>query len=174
MTDGSADVSVSLGNGCAPREIGRGMATRATLVWALAESEVAQALWCDLVVRARLLTETGVVLKVASVTVMPEVGSSAADEGPQLQGTSCMPSHVRVGFTSVPRWARLSAGDSLVESMSEPVDPQDDGVSTEFLVSHLDFARAVLTQKPLVLSGARFDTSLSVGGVELEAEPPDP
>jgi hypothetical protein len=46
--------------------------------------------------------------------------------------------------------------------------------SSEVHLSHLDFARAVLTRRPIVIGGTALTTSLSVGGVELEVEPSDP
>jgi hypothetical protein len=104
---------------------------------------------CDLVVRARVVTETGTVVKAASLSVLPLVGSSSADEGPQLQGTSSSTEGITLAFGS-----------------------------GELAISHSDFARAVVLQRPLVFEGASFPTSLSVGGVELQVEhsivAPDP
>jgi hypothetical protein len=42
--------------------------------------------------------------------------------------------------------------------------------SGELSVSQVDFARSVVMRRPLVFEGASFDTSVSVAGVELEAE----
>src|SRR5579862_5644446 len=74
MNEGSADVWLSVGEACGSAEIGRGMANRSSFVWALAADEVALAMKCDLVVRARVVTETGMVVKAASLSVSPIVG----------------------------------------------------------------------------------------------------
>jgi hypothetical protein len=149
MSEGSADVSLLLGEACGSAEVGRGMANRSTFVWALAEDEVALAMKCDLVVRARVVTETGMLVKAASLSVLPLVGSSSDDEGPQLQGTSSSTEGITLAFGS-----------------------------GELAISHSDFAHAIVLQRPLVFEGASFPTSLSVGGVELQIEPdvvaPDP
>jgi hypothetical protein len=149
MSEGSADVSLLVGEACGYAEIGRGMANRSTFVWALAEDEVALALKCDLVVRARVVTETGRVVKSAPLSVSSIVGSSGADEGPQLQGTSSSAQGIVLAFGS-----------------------------GELAISQLDFARAVVLQRPFIFEGASFPASISVGGVELQVEPdvvaPDP
>ncbi len=141
MREGSADVSVSVGKACGSTEVGRGMANRSTFVWALAEDELALAMKCDLVVRARVLDETGVVVKSASLSVSPLVASSG-DEGPELQGTASSEEGVSLAFGS----GALS-------------------------ISRADFARSVLMRRPIVFEGASFDTSISVAGVDLEADP---
>jgi hypothetical protein len=141
MREGSADVSVTVGKACSSTEVGRGMANRSTFVWALGEDEVALAMKCDLVVRARVREETGVVVKSASLSVSPLVASSDTDEGPQLQGTSSSENGVILAFGS-----------------------------GELSVSQVDFARSVVMRRPLAFEGASFDTSVSVAGVELEAE----
>jgi|SRR5580658_1817182 hypothetical protein len=141
MREGSADVSLLVGEACGSAEIGRGMANRSTFVWALAEDELALAIKCDLVVRARVLTETGMVVKAASLFVSPIVGSSGADEGPQLQATSSSAEGITLAFGS-----------------------------GELAISQLDFARAVVLQRPFLFEGASFPASLSVGGVELQVE----
>lgn len=142
MREGSADVSVTVGKACGSTEIGRGMANRSTFVWALAEDEVALAMKCDLVVRARVLDETGVVVKSVSLSVSPVVAVSGTDQGAELQGTSTSEEGVTLAFGS-----------------------------GELSVSQADFARSVVMQRPIVFGGASFDTSVSIAAVELGAEP---
>jgi hypothetical protein len=141
MGEGSADVSLLVGDACGSTEVGRGMATRSTFVWALAEDELAMAIKCDLVVQARVVTENGVIVKSLSLAVLPEVVSSAADEGLSLQATTTSENGVALPFGS-----------------------------GSHAVSQLDFARAVIMQRPLVVEGASFDTSVAVGGIGLEVE----
>jgi hypothetical protein len=173
MVDGSADVSVRLGDACPGREVGRGMATLSTLVWALDESELADALACHLVVRARVRTPTGHVTKEAPLLVMPDVvaGEESAEQEtpPDEVSTGSSLSGVTIVFTSVGPRARLSVGDSLLEPTVG--DEQDqEGPTTQFVVPRGDFARAVLLRWPLRLDGASFGTWLSVGGAGLEPD----
>jgi hypothetical protein len=175
MVDGSADVSVLLGDACDRREVGRGMATRSNLVWAFAESEIAEGLACDLVVVARVHTPAEVVVKELSLAVSPIVtaaeGAGAADDGPQLGNASCAAEGIQFSFTAVPRWARLSVGDSLVEATQteapdeEEQQPPD---TAEFVATYPDFSRAVLTRRAVSLAGVSFPASLSLGGMALD------
>jgi hypothetical protein len=146
MREGSADVSVLAGEACGSGDIGRGVSTRSTLVWFLAEDEIAKALKCGLVVHARVVAEKGVrVVKSVFLSVSPDVASSGAEEGPQVEGTVSSTADVRVAFAS-----------------------------GELTLSHLDFARSMLSRSPVVFGRSSFDTSLSVAGVELEVEPTEP
>ncbi len=84
MADGSADVWWSLGDACDGREVGRGFATRASFTWMLDEGELADALACGLVVRARTRSgarrriETAVLPVAASLSARVEGGEGPA------------------------------------------------------------------------------------------------
>jgi hypothetical protein len=144
VIDGSADVSLSAGRPCQSGELGRGMATRSGFVWALAEDELALALTCDLVVRARVMTAAGPLVKSMSLPFAASVASSSTDDPADP--------------------VAMATGEELNVIVG----------SSEVHLSHLDFARAVLTRRPIVIGGTALTTSLSVGGVELEVEPSDP
>jgi hypothetical protein len=171
MVDGAADVSVMLGDACDRREVGGGLSTLSTLVWSLGEAEVADALACDLVIRARVRTETGHVMKEAPVSLTSSVTSSPenSEQGPQPREGSTSLDGVAIVFTSVGPSARLSAGDSLVEPTVTDEDDPDD-TTKRFVVSRRDFARSLLLRWPFRMEGASFETSLSVGDTALETE----
>jgi hypothetical protein len=84
MVDGSADLSVSLGAGCEPREVGGGIATPSRFVWTFSADELADALSCGFLVRAISATATRRVTKTASLPVAVEVTTLDSDDAPQL------------------------------------------------------------------------------------------
>jgi hypothetical protein len=171
MREGSADVSILLGPPSERRDVGRGMATRTALVWALSERDLADALGCAaLLVRARVATERGRhVSKVASLAVAADVAPREAEEGPRLQGVAQSTTAMSVVFTSARATARLSVGDNLLESIRSPNEVREgEEQATEFTVPHADFARALVSRAPLVLDGASFEPSLAIAGVALE------
>ncbi len=176
MVDGAADVSVRLGGECEHRDVGGGMSTLSTLVWALAEADVADAIRCGLAVRARVREGARRVNKVAElgVNVDANAESQGADDGPQLQTAATSEAGIGLVFAPVARSARLTTSDSILEAAprgSDDEDPAIDGAGS-FVVPFLDFARSVLRGRPLVLEGSSFATSLSVQGVSLRDDPP--
>jgi hypothetical protein len=82
MAEGSAELSIWLGEGCDPREVGRGMATPSKFVWMFGARELAASLRCGLVVLARATTVTGRVRKVAPVPVVSGLEPLDSDEAP--------------------------------------------------------------------------------------------
>jgi hypothetical protein len=170
MNDGSADVSILLGTACEPRELGGGLATASSLVWSLAEDDLAGALGCDILVVARASTSTGTVLKTAPVPVGVEMASSGSDEAAQPPDVQRSTSEMRLVFPSgsARDSDRLSVGDSLVEPSQALSDSQQ--TTHEFAVSRHDLARAILSRRPLRLGRSSFDVSVSVGGVPLEVD----
>jgi hypothetical protein len=169
MIDGSADVSLSLGDGCARSEIGSGIATRVSLTWVLSEAELARALACDLVVHAHARLGKQPVSEVASLSLAPDIIASDTSDGPQLQNVSRSAAGLTVRFGSVGRAARLVAGDDLLGRNDEE-SADDDPDQAEFSVSYADFARALLSRRPLLLDGASFDTTLAVNGVVVDMD----
>jgi hypothetical protein len=181
MVDGAADVSVRLGGDCEHREVGGGLSTLSTLVWSLGDRDVAAAIGCGLVVRARVRDGSArIVNKVAEVDVAVDVSAEEglnADDAPQLQSTGSSTEGVSVTFSSVARSARLTTGDSILERAAHDLDAGEastDDTSGEFTIPRLDFARSVLRELPLHVDGAAFVTTLSVGGVALQREPSEP
>jgi hypothetical protein len=180
MMDGSADVSVRLGSDCDHREVGGGVSTRSTLVWSLGDDDVADAIGCGLVVRARVRDGTRHVNKVAELGVtvdMAAVEVASAEDGPQLQSVATSELGIGVVFASVTGSARLTTGDSILQAAppdSEDEDPAAGDNTGRFTVPRIDFARSVLRGWLLHLDGSSFVTSLSVGGTSLPSEPQGP
>jgi hypothetical protein len=178
MVDGSADVSVRLGGDCEPREVGGGLSTPSTLVWSLGDRDVADAIRCGLVVRARGRDRAHYVNKVAELAVAIDLAADeqeTAEDGPQLQAVTVSEVGVTMAFAAVARGARLSTGDGLVEAAppdSDEPDPAESDDSSRFAVPGTDFARSVLRGRRLRLDGSSFVISLSVGGTALQRESP--
>jgi hypothetical protein len=179
MVDGAADVSVRLGGDCEHREIGGGVSTRATLVWSLGDSEVAEAIGCGLSVRARVRGGPRPVNKVAELDVAIDVSpeeTENTDGLPQLQTVAASTTGVALVFSSLTRGSRLTTGDSILEPAPlESQQPQDLVVGSDggrFVVPRIDFVRSVLGERPLYLDGMSFVTSLSVGGTGIQVDVP--
>jgi hypothetical protein len=167
MVDGAADVSVRLA-GCDQTAVGGGLATPSMLVWSLADSDLAAAIHCQLLVRARVRDGARYLRKVAElgvdIGVAPEDDESAPD-APQVQTIEVLDTGVRVGFTDLRRGARLTTSDSILGAVppeSDDTEPADCG---RFVIPRLDFARSFLRGRPLRLDGASFVPSMSVGNV---------
>jgi hypothetical protein len=180
MVDGAADVSVRLGGDCEPREVGGGLSTLSTLVWALGDGEIAEAIGCGLVVRARVRDGSSAryVNRVASLGVAVEIApqeSDSAGDSPRLQTVSASNLGVSVVFAPVDPGARLRTGDSILEAAApeSEEDPAGGDDTGRFTVPRIDFARCVLRGRALYLDGAFFAASLSVGGASVQAEPPE-
>jgi hypothetical protein len=176
MVDGAAGVSVRLGGDCEHREVGGGVSTLSSLVWALGDSDVAQAIGCGLVVRAPVRDGARYVNKVAELAVGVDVAaleSDGADDAPRLQAVTASKASVSLVFSSVRPSARLITCDSALEAAAPEAEDESatagDGTS-QFLVPPVDLARAVLRRRPLTLDGASFAPSLSVGGASLQSD----
>jgi hypothetical protein len=176
MVDGAADVSVRLGGDCAHREVGGGLSTQSTLVWSFGDNDVADAIGCGLLVRARVRDGTGYVNRVGELGVAVDVavqGVDGARDGPGVQALAASETGVYVIFAPVTRGSRLTTGDSILAA--ELLDPAGDELPADdetgrFTVPRIDFARSVLSGRPLYLDGSSFATSLSVGGTSLQSE----
>jgi hypothetical protein len=174
-------VSVRLGGDCEHREVGGGLSTLSTLVWSLGDRDVAAAIGCGLVVRARVRDGSArIVNKVADVDLAVDVSAEEgqnADDAPQLQSIGSSTEGVSLVFSSVARSARLTTGDSILEPTAHDLGDEEsstDDTSGEFMIPRLDFAHAVLRESALYVDGAAFVTTLSVGGVALQREPSEP
>jgi hypothetical protein len=175
MADGAADVSVRLGGTCEHSDVGGGVSTRSTLVWALGDRDVAAAIGCGLVFRARVRDGARYVSRVAEVALAVDVaaGESGDTEGPQLQTVGVSDTGVALAFGSVTRSALLVTAASVLEAA--PPEPDDEGSRggdgpRRFVVPCIDFARTVLLGRSLELEGASFEPTLSVGGASIEGE----
>ena len=175
MTDGAADVSVRLGGDCEHHEVGGGISTPSTFVWAFSEDDVADALECGLEVRARARDGDTFVSKVATLDVAtstaPIGGDTATDEttesAPALQGANAGEDGIHLVFAPLSPSARLTTGDSVLEATRS--DPDDDtDRAGEFIVPRIDFARSILRNRALYVDGTPFATSLSVAGMSLD------
>jgi hypothetical protein len=178
MVDGAADVSVRLGGDCEPREVGGGLSTLSTLVWALADTDVADSIGCGLAVRARVREGPRMVNKVAELAVAVSAGapeSQNPDDGPQLQSVRTAAAGIGLVLSPVTRGARLTTGDSLLEGARPPSDdeaPEAPEGASLFTVPFIDLARSILQRRPLVLEGSSFVISLTVQGMPLQDDPP--
>jgi hypothetical protein len=151
MTEGSADVSVRLGGDCEPREAGGGFSTISTLVWTFREDDLADAIDCGLVVRARVRTGRRYEIKRAEVAVSASV-SPPTDESDSE--------------------ADVPARSPQVVQNEEATDPASTLDTTEApSYETVDVARAALLGRPLVVDGVPCVVSLDVGGTPLQAEP---
>jgi hypothetical protein len=140
MADGSADASVALGGRCVHREVGGGVSTATTLVWALEEREVADAIDCGLTVHARTREDGQPVDKVADLAVAVELTSSEPDAAgdsppaPALAGIEVAQSvlHGRPLRSEGRSYeASLSIGGTQVEGAGEPEQVQPEEPSVE-------------------------------------------
>jgi hypothetical protein len=82
MTDGSADVSMWLGDSCGTREVGRGIATRSGFAWSLSREELARAIECSLVVKVHAVDADG--HRVRRTAELPVSVALAADGAEQF------------------------------------------------------------------------------------------
>ncbi len=169
-----------MGRAAEHREVGGGLSTLSTFVWAIGDNDVAEALGCGLLVRARVRDGARHVNKVAELAVTVDVAAQDPEnpeDGPQLQTVTMSETGVSVVFAPVTRSAHLTTGDSILEAAapeSEETDAAPGDDTGRFTVPCIDFARSVLRGRPLYLAGSSFATSLSVGGTSLQGEPQDP
>jgi hypothetical protein len=153
MTDGAADVSIRLGGDCEHHEVGGGISTLSTLVWAFGEEDVAEALGCGLVVRARARDGDGFVSKIAALDVTvtataldgtvtataldgaegtdppnaeegPTTQSAPPESAPALQGATAADDGIHLVFAPLSPGARLTTADTVIDATRS--DPGDD------------------------------------------------
>ncbi len=158
MVDGAADVSVRLGGDCEHREVGGGLSTLSTLVWAIGDNDVAEAIGCGLRVRARVRDGARHVNKVAELAVTIDVAAQDPEnpeDGPQLQTVTTSETGVSVVFAPVTRSARLTTGDSILETAPESEEETDAAAGDDTGRFHNSEPRlcAVGSERPPALSG---------------------
>ena len=140
MADGSADVSVVLGGTCEHREVGGGVSTATTLVWALEERDVAEAIDCSLTVHARAREGGQPVDKVADLAVAVELTSPEPDAAgdapptPALAGIDVAESVLHARTLRIDGHsfeASLSVAGTQVEGDTEPQQAQAEEPTVE-------------------------------------------
>jgi hypothetical protein len=206
MADGSPELSIVLGRRCdedevgrgaaANETVGRGMATRVSLVWAFDDNDVAEALRCDLVVRAHAWTDQGRVVETTDLAFVPDVtpisvpapDEGASDEGaarPELTAIEHDPKALALTFRSLTPRATLTVGDSRIERTRSETEQEagetdevvDDDTTATFVVPYEAFARALLDDRPLRVDATAFEPMVAVatvasGATALERDSP--
>jgi hypothetical protein len=120
MLAGSADVSMWLGSSCDAREVGHGIATRSGFAWSLSGDDVARAIECNLVVKARGIDDDGNrVVKIAPL----DVSVSLVPDGAELvrlmrQQTDGADTKLTFARTTTTRRRKPRAGSSSARSRS--------------------------------------------------------
>jgi hypothetical protein len=166
MTEGSADVSVRLGGDCEHREAGGGLSTISTLVWAFGEEDLADAIDCGLVVRARVREGRRYVAKRAELAVSASVSPPAEEstEGSTESTEDDVPARSPQIIVAVQSAETAETTDpgAAADTSETPEAPS---------YATIDVARAALLGRPLVVDGVACAVSLDVGGTPLQAEP---
>jgi hypothetical protein len=155
------------------------------LVWALDASDVADALRCDLVVRARAWSDRGRVIETAALRLVPDVmlvttmgpGGEiiAPDEGtarPELEGMTRDPTQVGLAFRSLTASATLAVADVRVERTQTERGSEESESTGTFAVPYDAFAQALLEDRPLRIDGTAFRASLTIVDTALERDSP--
>lgn len=133
----------------------------------------------------------------AALAVAPDVAAPDSTDGPQLLAVTSSPTALKLAFAAANRNSRLVVGDTVLAREDDPDTAIDPGAlesapgsaaapeqnpenggedeAARFVVPHGDFARAILSQRPLVIDGTAFSALVSVGGTALEVlEPTGP
>ncbi|MDB4934818.1 MAG: hypothetical protein JWP87_1790 [Labilithrix sp.] len=177
MADGSADVSMWLGDSCEKREVGRGIATRSGFAWSLARDEVARAIECNLVVRVRAVDDEGHrVRRTAELSVSVALQSDTADHVRLLRQESEGVS-TKLTFLAPQNARRLHVGGSVigVQTDEEYAGRLPRGAfASIFVVGNDDLARSMLGRRRITLLGEHFLATISVGSMTLDVSEPEP
>jgi hypothetical protein len=177
MEDGSADVSMWLGESCETREVGHGIATRAGFAWSLSREEIARAIECSLVVRVRAVDEEGTrVRRVANLPVSVQLEPDGAEAVRLFRQESRGPSTM-MRFVGPANASRLHVAGTVigVESEEEYVVKHPKGTFvSSFVVGNDDLARSMLGRRRVTLLGEHFLATISVGSLSLDVSEPTP
>ena len=187
MTDGSADVSMWLGEGegCQTHEVGHGFATRAGFTWALSADDVTRALECGLVVNAHGVNEDGDrVKKVAALEVAPSV---VDDETMTVALVSTVSDRktMTLRFASTVAATHLHIAGTVIGAEDEPPEEQPERTKVKrrgrvlrkmfqrsFVVDNDDIAASMLHRRRLSVLGEHFLATITIGGVTLDVSDP--
>lgn len=186
MTDGSADVSMWLGDACDPHEVGHGFATRAGFTWALSADDVTRAFECGLVVNAHGVNEDGErVKKIASLDVSPQVVEDETDVV-HLVSTVSEGKTITLRFSSPVPPTHLHIAGTVVGAEDEPPPeelPEPQKIlrrrgrrkplfQRSFIVDNDDLAASMLHRRRLSVSGEHFLATVTIGNVTLDVSDP--
>jgi hypothetical protein len=178
MDDGSADVSMWLGESCETREVGHGIATRSGFAWSLSRDEIARAIECSLTVKVHGVDDEGQhVRRVAQLPVSVAVQPDAI-EFVRLRAQESAGATTKLTFMAPSIASRLHVAGTIIgpESDDEDLDgklPRGAFLSA-FVVDNDDLARSMLARSPLTLLGETFLATVTVGSMTLDVSEPEP
>lgn len=174
MEDGSADVSMWLGETCGTREVGHGFATRSGFAWSLSRDEVARAIECNLVVRVRAVDDDG--NRVRRTAELPVSVSLEPDdtEWVRLFRQESHEASTKLTFFGPVGARRLHAGGSVIGVESVEEHAPHGGFASTFIVGNDDLARAMFGRRRLTLLGEHFLATITVGTMQLDVSEPTP
>ncbi len=176
MTDGSADVSMWLGQECDSREVGRGFATRSGFAWSLSRDEIARAIECSLVVRVHAVDAAGHrVRRTAELGVSATLESDGAEQvrlfRQESEGRS-----TKMTFLGTAHARRLHVAGTVIGVEAEEYVgrlPRGAFAST-FVIGNDDLARSMLARRRISLLGEHFLATITVGSMTLDVSEPEP
>jgi hypothetical protein len=176
MTDGSADVSMWLGQECEAREVGRGIATRSGFAWSLSRDEIARAIECNLVVRVHAVDAEG--QRVRRSADLPVSATLQADgaENVRLFRQESSGSSTKMTFLGTANARRLHvAGTVIGVEMEDYVGRLPKGTfASAFVIGNDDLARSMLARRRVSLLGEHFLATITVGSMTLDVSEPEP
>jgi len=178
MDDGSADVSMWLGEGCETREVGHGIATRSGFAWSLSRDEIAAAIECSLTVKVHGIDDEGQhVRRVAQLPVSVAVQPDGA-ELVRLRAQESDGATTKLTFLAPSIASRLHVAGTIIGAESDDLEsdvklPRGVFLSS-FVVDNDDLARSMLARSPLTLLGETFLAAVTVGSVTLDVSDPQP
>jgi hypothetical protein len=176
MKDGSADVSMWLGESCEAREVGRGIATRSGFAWSLSRDEIARAIECNLVVKVRAVNADGRrVRRTAELPVSVSLESDGA-ELVRLFRQESEGSSTKLTFLGNANARRLHVAGTVIGVEAEAYRgrlPRGAYAST-FVVGNDDLARSMLGRRHVSLLGEHFLATITVGSMTLDVSEPEP
>ncbi len=178
MDDGSADVSMWLGEGCETREVGHGFATRSGFAWSLSRDEIARAIECNLTVKVHGIDDEGQhVRRVAqlpvSVAVQPDAVEFVRLRAQESDGATTKLTFMAPSFASRLHVAGTVIGAETDDVASDTKLPRGAFLSA-FVVDNDDLARSMLARRPLTLLGETFLAAVTVGSMTLDVTDPQP
>lgn len=177
MDDGSADVSMWLGESCETREVGHGISTRAGFAWSLSRDEIARAIECGLTVKIHAIDDAGQhVRRVAQLPVTVGIQPDGADLV-RLRQQQSDGATTRLTFMAPAGASRLHVAGTVIGAESDEVEldgklPPGAFLSA-FVVDNDDLARSMLARSHLTLLGEDFLTTVTVGSVTLDVSEPE-
>lgn len=173
--DGSADVSMWLGESCEQHEVGRGIATRAGFAWSLSREEVARAIECSLVVKVRAVDEEGNrVRRVATLPVSVQLEPDGA-ESVRLLRQASTGATTTMTFLGPAKASRLHVAGTIIGVETEEEHfgklPRGAFVSS-FVVGNDDLAGSMLARRRLSVLGEDFLATITIGSMTLDVSEP--